>query len=311
MTAYQTAHDHAIWIDLSALGRLITTDRDRLDLLHRLSTNDLNSLETGTGCVTILTTAVGRIIDRLVVLNRGEEALIVTGFDRGAMVEGWIRRNIFWNDRIQIENSGQALKHIGVFGSRAASILSEWWAVAATLPLYHLIENPALLVRVHGLVGDGFWIIGPSDFIKDLTTQLEAKGVMAASRADYDALRINAGLPEVEHELTENYIPLEIGLWDAVSFNKGCYIGQEIIARMESRGKLAKMLVKVELDIPLPAGTTLLSTEGKTVGTLTSVATLENKVIGLAVVKTALAEAGQQLKAADTTVSIIAHAGTY
>ena len=71
----------------------------------------------------------------------------------------------------------------------------------------------------------------------------------------YDLLRIESGIPEIDHEISDEYIPLEANLWGDVSFSKGCYIGQEIIARMESRGKLAKMLVGVESASPLMAGT--------------------------------------------------------
>ncbi len=301
----------AVWIDLSAMGRLLTTDRDRLDLLHRLSTNDLNNLQHSEGRVTVLTTPVARIIDKLTVLNRGESALVITGFERANMVETWLRRNIFWNDRIQIENSSQQLAHIGVFGTKAAAILSKWWADIADLKLYHALENSVILMRVPGVVGDGFWIIGTADTVGEISEKLTALGVTQASRDEYNALRIAAGLPEVEHELTEDFIPLEVGLWDAVSFNKGCYIGQEIIARMESRGKLAKMMVKVELDEMVPSGTPLETVEGKPAGTLTSVATLMDKVIGLAVVKAPLAETGQQLKAASIDVSVKTLAGNY
>lgn len=277
-----------IWVEFTeAYGRLRLTDRDRLDLLHRLSTNDLLKLQVGQGCLTVLTTPIARIIDCLVVLNQGEEVLVIA--NRTAVVENWLRRNIFWNDRLKVENISDRLRHIGVWGVGGIE------NIPPDLPLYHshLTDDGLLVVRVAAEV---YWLMGEFALINKWIAHLESQGIQAGSLADYDRLRIEIGLPSIDHELTEDYIPLELGLWNAVSFSKGCYTGQEIIARMESRGKLANMLVKVTLDHTSTAGTILHTPEGKTAGTLTSVATRpDGQVIGLAVVKAALAESGQTL----------------
>ncbi|KAB2862957.1 MAG: folate-binding protein YgfZ, partial [Anaerolineae bacterium] len=298
-----TAHTHAIWADLSNKGRVICTDRDRLDLIHRLSTNDTLKLEVGEGCATVFTTAIGRIVDCVVVLNRGEQALMITSQGTTDKIRGWLQRNVFFNDRFQSKDVSQELGHIGIFGVYSAALVGQWWSGAETLPMYHFLEtsldeskpdDKTLLIRVPGLAGDGYWVIGTAGTLENFKLQLAEHHVMQASGEAMEALRIEAGLPEAGHELTEDYIPLELGLWDAVSFHKGCYIGQEIIARMESRGKLAKMLVRVEMEASLPAGATLTDTEGKSIGTLTSVASMpslnyQTKHVGLAVVKTAYA----------------------
>lgn len=299
-----TAHTHAVWADLSDKGRVICMDRDRLDLIHRLSTNDTLKLQVGEGCATVFTTAIGRIVDCVVVLNRGEQALMITNRGKTDQIRGWLQRNVFFNDRFQSKDVSKELGHIGIFGAYSAALVGQWWSGAETLPGYHFIEtsldeskpnDKTLLIRVPGLAGDGFWVIGTPGILENFKLQLAEHHVMETTAEVMEALRIEAGLPETGHELTEEYIPLELGLWDAVSFHKGCYIGQEIIARMESRGKLAKMLVRVELEAPLPTGTTLTDTEGKSVGTLTSVASVPSlnhpaKHIGLAVVKTSHAD---------------------
>lgn len=294
-----------IWVEFTeAYGRLRLTDRDRLDLLHRLSTNDLLKLQVGQGCLTVLTTPIARIIDCLVVLNQGEEVLVIA--NRTAVVENWLRRNIFWNDRLKVENISDQLRHIGVWGTEGIE------NIPPDLPLYHchLTDDGLLVVRV---AAEGYWLIGKFALIDKWIAQLESQGVQTGSLADYDRLRIEVGLPSIDHELTEDYIPLELGLWNAVSFSKGCYTGQEIIARMESRGKLANMLVKVTLDHTSTAGMILHTPEGKTAGTLTSVATRpDGQVIGLAVIKAALAESGQTLLTEQATpVHIIGLAGVY
>jgi aminomethyltransferase len=169
---------------------------------------------------------------------------------------------------------------------------------------------------VPAIEGGGFWIIAPPAILQQIQSDLDDKGVQEISAEVYDALRIEAGLPGGEGEINEEHIPLELGLWDAVSFNKGCYIGQEIIARMESRGKLAKMTVQVELETPCEAGVSLFDTEDKSAGILTSVATIPtttgDKIIGLAVLKSSYANLNYSLKTkTGILLKVIAFVGTY
>ena len=89
--------------------------------------------------------------------------------------------------------------------------------------------------------------------------------------AAYQILRIEAGLPEPVSEIRPEYIPLEVGLRDAISFTKGCYIGQEIIARMDSRGRQARTLVGVRLSEAADTGDSV-EQDNRRVGSVTSVA---------------------------------------
>src|SRR5690606_27230476 len=94
-------------------------------------------------------------------------------------------------------------------------------------------------------------------------------GLQPAGSLTYNVLRIRAGRPGVGRELSADYLPLEVGLWDEISFNKGCYTGQEIIARMESRSRLAKTIVTLALDALVEAPAPI-SIDEREVGTLTS-----------------------------------------
>ncbi|MEL7234359.1 MAG: glycine cleavage system protein T, partial [Chloroflexota bacterium] len=115
-------------------------------------------------------------------------------------------------------------------------------------------------------------------------------GVTPAGSLTFNVVRIRSGRPGVSRELTQDYIPLEVGLWDEVSFTKGCYTGQEIIARMESRARMAKVMVRVSLSDHVNTPAPLMH-DGKTVGNVTSsVKAPDGEVFGIAVVKTAVAE---------------------
>src|SRR5947209_3599094 len=100
---FAAAHTGAVVVRLSHEGRLRAIGRDRLDLLHRMSTNDLTSLAAGQARPTVLTTPIARIVDQLWVLNRGETVLCLTGPGRGTAVRRWLAGYIFYNDKVKFE----------------------------------------------------------------------------------------------------------------------------------------------------------------------------------------------------------------
>src|SRR5258706_2637156 len=280
-------------------GRLELVDRDRLDLLHRMSTNDFQNLQPGEGRSTVLTTALARIIDRVIVYNRGETALLVT--NQPAVVRAWLQKHIFFQDKVKIRDVSSVLGQLELYGPQAVEFRARFAPGVRHLPLHHFIETEllgqsALIAKSFPLGGEGYSIIIAADAIDTLKAEiLKSADIMLGDDSQYERLRIQAGLPGAGHELTEDYIPLEANLWDSVSFTKGCYIGQEIIARMESRNRLAKTLTRLHLDAVAPLGATLMSSDRK-VGTLTSIATLDDgSVLGLGFVKPDIAESAATL----------------
>lgn len=282
-------------------GRLELRDRDRLDLLHRMSTNDLNCLQPGEGCSTVLTTALARIIDRVIVYHRGETALMLA--NQPQVVHNWLQRHIFWQDKVQIGDVSGSLGQLELYGSGAAAALARIAPGVENLPLHHFTEIPLedgatmLIARTFPLAGDGYLLIATFAALAPLKQKLLAE-ITAGDETLYELLRIEAGMPGPGHELTEDYIPLEAGLWDSVSFSKGCYIGQEIIARMESRNRLAKTLIGLRLTHLVSAGTRLLDGAAE-VGLITSVGQRSDQtVIGLGFVKPTHAAPGTRLTVA-------------
>jgi aminomethyltransferase len=134
-------------------------------------------------------------------------------------------------------------------------------------------------------------------------------GITPAGEEAFEYLRIESAQPRFGHELTNDYIPLEANLWSDVSFTKGCYTGQEIIARMESRGRLAKKMVSLTAEEALEAGEEL-RVDGKKAGTITSAAGGPAGHLALGFIKTAFLGEGDdqmeslQLKAGEITVEI-------
>jgi len=295
-------------MDRSPMGRLRIAGRDRLDFLQRMSTNDMSQLAPGQGCVTVLTTAIGRIVDRLTVYAEAETLLALTSEGQAELVRRWLGRHIFFMDQVTLADETETTGLLALYGPRAGELVQAALGADATdLPRHAWRRTPwneaEVTVAAADALGAGgaFHLIAPAEVVPGLWARLldagASLGVRPMGEEAYEALRIAAGQPRFGRELSEEYIPLEAGLWDAVSFSKGCYIGQEIIARMESRGKQARQLVGLRLAALPPTGEVILQAGGQRIGRLTSAAHLPEGVVGLGYVRTAYATPGTPLSA--------------
>ncbi len=287
-----------------------------------MSTQAVKDLRPGEGAATVLTTEIGRIIDRVIVYADEEFAFVLTGEGHAEALARYFRRNIFFNDDVRVTDLSAEAAIIGIHGPRAAERLGEIALDVSGLPLHHWqpadsghqivsfgvpITSESVFAKVNytvhsadPLAGDGYYLIAPVGLVDSLL-QIMALGTTALEfidEATYDYLRIEAGRPRFGRELTLDYIPLEAGLWDDVSFSKGCYTGQEIIARMESRGKLAKRLARLRPVSPVAAGAEIVA-NGRPVGTITSAADGPAGPVALGYVKTAVLDEGAELFVGD------------
>ena len=271
-------------------GVLRVSGEDRLDLLNRMSTNLLLHLTPGTGAVTVFTTPIGRIVEVARVLSQPEQVLLLTAPGRAEPLRAWLQRHIFFQDKVSLAELTGPWSHWGIYGPQGLEVAR---AIAPELPA---LEPGAHVELPSGMAWSVLQPRSGFEFaLQGEATQRAAAGwpTGAAEQQAYEALRIEAGLPAAGREITSDAIPLEVGLWEAVSFSKGCYIGQEIIARMESRGRQARQLAGVRLEQAAEPGASLR--QGNSLqGSLTSVATSPRLGwIGLAVVRpAALGKAG-------------------
>jgi folate-binding protein YgfZ len=307
ISEFAIAHQGAVAIRREQEGRLRAVGRDRLDLLQRMSTNELLNLPVGEARPTVLTTAIARIVDELWVLNRGETVLCLTGPGRATAVRRWLAGYIFYNDKVKFEDASAELGQFGLFGPGAAAMAESVLPGAAALAENHFLDDGELLAwRGRPLAGDGYTIIAPSVRLEAAWTRALAAGAAPAGAETYELLRLEAGQAG-NAELNEDYIPLEANLWPAVDFHKGCYIGQEIIARMESRGKLARRLMGLRLAAPAPVGAEVRAAlDGPVAGTVTSAGELPGQgPVALAYLKTSQVGAGAHVQVGDTTAEVV------
>lgn len=304
---YAAALQQVVLMDRSHEGRLEVWGADGAPLLQRISTNDMLNMAVDEGRPTVFTNPNGRILDRVTVYNRGDHLLLLTEPGRGAAVLQYLQRNIFFKDDVRLVDLSASTSLFALHGPDASRLAA---ALGATLPedrlagaKVHLEGAAVYAARRTPLSGGHYALIVPTQagpqVWQRLRQQGAAFGLRLAGSLTYNVLRIRAGRPGVGRELSLDYIPLEAGLWDEVSFHKGCYTGQEIIARMESRGRLAKVMVRLELSAAVEAPASLF-VDGRDVGTLTSsVVTPDGQSLGIGFVKMPLAQPGTALRVGD------------
>jgi tRNA-modifying protein YgfZ len=302
---YHATLEHAVLMERSHEARLDMTGKDRLNLMHRISTNDLTNMEIGEGRPTIFTNPNARILDRAMVYNADTRAIVLGEPGRSEALTNYLQRNVFFGDDARIVNLATTTCEFDLHGPLADSIMNLIAPDASSLPNYYsqeatLADTRVFIARRKPVSGARWTIIAPIDAGADVWSLIlergAANGLLPAGSLTYNMLRIRAGMPGVGRELSQDYIPLEVGLWDEVSFKKGCYTGQEIIARMESRGRLANTIVSLRLSKMIEAPADIYH-DGRTVGRLTSsVISPDDEIFAIGVVKVPLARVGQRLE---------------
>ena len=287
--------------DSSYMGRLKATGDDGLDLLNRMSTNKVVDLSAGEGAVTVLTTDRGRIIDVLGVVNQGDHVILLTSPGRQQAVIDWLDKYTIMEDLV-IEDVTSQTAMLALIGPDASELLG-------LTPVQEPLSQDELKIQSLNLGGlnvmaveqplgtlSRYCLIADLDAAAGLWQHLTEAGATPVGANAMDAVRVNFGVPEYGPELGERFNPLEAGLIGSVDFTKGCYIGQEVIARLDSYKKIQKYLVSLRFNTTANPGDELFQ-DGQPVGTVTSVASeaTDGVLKGLGYVKAAMAIPGTQL----------------
>ena len=296
-------------IDRSHTGRLKASGDDALDLLNRLSTNKLDDLAIDAVMGAVLTTNKGRIIDLLFALRQADYLLILTAPETRRRVADWIDFYTFVED-VTIEDATDDTAMFSLMGDSAADALPS----LADLPPYgsavlDVDGVAALALRTDFAGARAYDLIAPASDAQRLWNGLTDRGATPVGYAAWELLRIERGIPMQGRELTEDYNPLEANLWDFISFNKGCYIGQEVVARLNAYDKVQRHLARLSWeDGDCPAQGDALYADGRRIGALTSVAPPEcGRSVGLGYVRKAHAEPGVRLQT-DAGVEVVVDA---
>ena len=292
------------YIDLGKhKGRLSLIGNDALDLLDRLTTNRITDLtNTGMGMGAVLTTNKGRIIDLLSVHVEEKGLMVLTSGNATEKVSDWIDFYTIMED-VQTENVSDQTFHFRLISpSSEIEILPDTTTIEPFHGVYSEIagvESLVISVQVGNL--SCIDLIGSAvngDFIQSKLDDYLGR----ISFEEYDRFRINAGEPAYGSELTEDFNPLEAGLLPYISFNKGCYIGQEVVARLNTYDKVQRKLVKFEWDSEDPElSGKAIEDEDRVVGVMTS--SLHG--LGMGFIRKAKAEEGNTMTCDGVKITVV------
>ncbi|SPE32100.1 Glycine cleavage T protein (Aminomethyl transferase) [Candidatus Sulfopaludibacter sp. SbA6] len=241
---YEALLSGAAWLDLSARGRILARGRDRARLLHNISSNEVKKMAPGSSCYAFLLSPQGRIQADLHLVCFEDHFLIDTEPDLREKVERQILKYRV-ADQVELEDVTAQTAAIGVEGPAAESIVLP--GGDHSVAPFTVTGQPGY--RVYCAAAD----------MAGLVRQLEAAGARPATLEDARIVRIENGKPVYGEDIRETSLPQETQQMHAVSFTKGCYIGQEIVERIRALGQVHRKLERIELEgaEPVAAGTKL------------------------------------------------------
>lgn len=282
-------------LDRSYLGKIAVKGQDALDLLNRISTNDLQFLAVGTMCDTVFASPKGRLIDYCRVINSGDDLILIGSFFHVNHLIEWINRFIILEDA-QVTDVSADYSWLTLIGPHSKMFLGQlsnktltnneediWLDIKGKN--FPVLKNMSFKYPAYNFFfkNTDAWTI-----ISALLDHLDSfKGQLIGDTA-FQIIRVESGMPDWGTEITQDYNPHEARLTQAVSFTKGCYTGQEVIARLDTYDKVQKYLMIVELSEKLSQMPPLeVFIDEEQVGHLTSYTynPVTGKSLGLAYIK--------------------------
>lgn len=289
--ALKAAQEGVALCDRSHWGRILVSDDDRLRFLHNQSTNDFQKLKPGEGCDTVFVTSTARTIDLATGYILEDAVLLLVSPNRREKLMKLLDQYIFFADKVKLKDITNDTATFSLIGPESDESIKKLGAgeiinkPQANHQLFNL-ENIEVRIAVgSGLAIPGYTLIVPAGNAAILWSKLVETGAVPLGEQSWEQLRVEQGRPIPDRELTEDYNPLEAGLWQTISFNKGCYIGQETIARLNTYKGVKQQLWGIRLQAPVEVGSTILVGDEK-VGKLTSYTESEQGYFGLGYVRT-------------------------
>jgi folate-binding protein YgfZ len=308
-SGYDAMRTAAAWLDLSARGRIYATGDDRARLLHAMTTNHVQQLTPGTGCYAFFLNAQGHIQADVNLLCLEDRFLLDTEPETRERVFRHLEKYIIADD-VALEDVMEATACVAVEGPHAAAVLAAIGAPEPEHEYNHALWNGAIVECASATGEPGFRIFIPAETKADWIARLEFAGVVRATPGEARTVRLEHGKPRYGEDIFDTTLPQETGQMHAVHFAKGCYIGQEIVERIRSRGHVNRLLVKLEVEgeAPLASGTKVFAGAAEA-GEMASSAFSPalGKVVGLAYLRAQYAADATALQAGGRTAVVRPH----
>jgi folate-binding protein YgfZ len=271
----------ALLLDVTDRAQIEVTGRDRVKFLHSFCTNDLQKRQPGQGCEAFVTNVNGKVLGHIFVFLEREALWIDSVPGSGTTLLPHFDRYLITED-VRFADRSPEFAEFLLFGDTSTTLLEQLGLTVGSLPLYGHLDHgsdvlPVRSVRRVDWLGGPTWLLqAPIGHRGDIVQRLSAAGAAAADLETFHALRIMAGFPLYGSDITDDNLAQEVGRTaQAISFTKGCYLGQEPIARIDALGHVNRQLCRLVLPSQVPplAGTPVhehATPDAKAIGAITS-----------------------------------------
>ncbi|MBI5761691.1 MAG: folate-binding protein YgfZ [Planctomycetales bacterium] len=308
---YAAARSAAALFDLSDRTHLELTGTDRAKFLHGFCTNEIKAVKPGQGTEAFITNVQGRVLGHVFVFATDSSLWLDTVVGQSERLVKHLSRYQITED-VSFGDRSEEWAELLVAGPQAADIVSK--IAAVSLPTNHLAHvvapgvlsnGVALQVRRFDILGvPGFLLLTLRESIPELIALVAARGARSVGPDVFESLRIEAVWPHYGRDMSdENLAQEENRTTQAISFKKGCYLGQEPIARIDALGHVNQelRLIRIPASLPPPAGSELFSidSDAKAIGRVTSSACdFENEggAVALAYLRRGFLEGGMSVR---------------
>lgn len=235
----EAAEKNAALFELAGAHLLKLTGADRNKFLHNFCTNQINALQPGSGCETFISSDKGRVMAHFFVVAREQELLLFALGGDIEPIEHHFRKFVLLDD-VQIERVTHDTAAFLLTGPRSTELISNW--MNQPLSNWETFETKyknqeTLVVKLDLFNTSGYLLFFPKNHMVSLWKFLVEDGILPAGADSYHHLRIKSGLPIHGVDITEQNLAQEVARTKkAISFSKGCYLGQETIARLDAMG---------------------------------------------------------------------------
>jgi aminomethyltransferase len=298
--------------DLGWQARMAVTGEDRQRWLNGMVTNNIRDLEENRGLYSFLLTPQGRVQGDMFVYHRGDRMLIDTDWSQAAKLKEIFERYIIMDD---VEVAGPVSTNaIALEGPKAQELLPKAGVNVENMQPLEVRSTAAGVEVIHKPTPKHsvYELSGPPDSIAKLWSQFVAAGAMPVGFEALELWRVAKGVPLYGQDISERYLPQETEQMQALHFSKGCYVGQEIVERIRSRGQVHRGLAGIAIQDASAAISpgTKIQREGKDVGEITSVALLPShngtgpRKLALGYIRREAASAGTEVTVAGAAARV-------
>jgi len=310
--AILAAKEGVVICDRSHWGRLEISGQDRVRFLHNQSTNNFNILQPGEGCETVFVTSTARTIDLATAILTEDKIILIVSPNRRQKLLELLDRYIFPMDKVELKDLTNSTATFSLIGQESIKLLEKMGItnlesqpnLSHQLTEIHPLKAQIRVVVGSGLATSGYTLICDANIAASLWSELVKNGAIPAGEQVWERLRIEQGRPATDFELTDEYNPLEARLLHTISYEKGCYIGQETIARLNTYKGVKQELWGLRLSGDAEVGATVTMGEEK-VGKLTSFTITNDGPFALAYIRTKAGGKGLKVQVGEVEGEVV------